>query len=92
MLKNDLYGFLKWDKHSPLQGWNIGRTVSLPFIAATAHSLWCNTPNTDSYLKSAAQVEPLRMIGISSVYAQQHRTPTWIIRKKDLYSGAIMVA
>lgn len=85
--KNGFIRLLKWDKHSPLQGWNIiGRNGKPSFIAATAHSLGV-TRHHILVFETAAQVEPLRMIGISSVNAQQHRTPTWIIRKKDLYPG-----
>tara|TARA_B100001059_G_scaffold128156_1_gene128056 strand:- start:474 stop:1520 length:1047 start_codon:yes stop_codon:yes gene_type:complete len=82
--KNGFIRILKWDKQSPLQGWNIiGRNGKPAFIAATAHSLGV-TRHHILVFETAAQVEPLRMLGISSVYAQQHRTPTWIIRKKDL--------
>ena len=85
--KNGFIRLLKWDKHSPLQGWNIiGRNGKPAFIAATAHSLGV-TRHHILVFETAAQVEPLRMLGISSVYAQQHRTPTWIIRKKDLNPG-----
>ncbi|MDN3610034.1 carotenoid oxygenase family protein [Vibrio ostreicida] len=82
--KNGFIRLLKWDKKSALEGWNIiGRDGKPAFIAATAHSLGV-TRHHILVFETAAQVEPLRMIGIRSVYAQQHRTPVWIIRKKDL--------
>ncbi|MGI9280588.1 MAG: carotenoid oxygenase family protein [Endozoicomonas sp.] len=84
------HGFIrliKWDKEGHLKSWNIiGRNGKPAFIKATAHSLGV-TRNHILVFETAAQVEPLRMIGIRSVDAQRHRTPIWIIRKKDLVEG-----
>ncbi|MDA0118634.1 carotenoid oxygenase family protein [Vibrio sp. T11.5] len=89
--KNGFIRLLKWDKKSTLQGWEIiGRDGRPAFIAATAHSLGV-TRHHILIFETAAQVEPLRMIGIRSVYAQQHRTPVWVIRKKDLVSNRDIV-
>ena len=89
--KNGFIRLLKWDKQSELKGWNIlGRDGRPAYIAATAHSLGV-TRNHILIFETAAQVEPLRMIGIRSVYAQQHRTPVWVIRKKDLLEGRDIV-
>ncbi|RSD30961.1 carotenoid oxygenase family protein [Vibrio pectenicida] len=82
--KDGFIRLLKWDKQSKLRGWRVvGRDGRPAFIASTAHSLGV-TRNHVLIFETAAQVEPLRMIGIRSVYAQQHRTPVWVIRKKDL--------
>ncbi|MCW0469808.1 hypothetical protein OH492_14780 [Vibrio chagasii] len=48
---------LKWDKHSPLQGWNIiGRNGKPAFIAATAHSLGVTRHHILVFAKLPAQV------------------------------------
>lgn len=90
------HGFIRlirWNKSGKLKGWEvIGRNGKPAYISATAHSLGV-TRNHVLIFETAAQVEPLRMIGIRSVYAQQHRTPVWIIRKKDLNNNhGIVVA
>ncbi len=84
---NGFIKLMRWDKHNPLENWNIvNRDGQSAFIAATAHSLGV-TRHHVLIFETAAQVEPLRMIGIRSVYAQIHRTPVWIIRKRDLIPG-----
>ena len=88
--KNGFIRLLKWDKQSELKGWNIlGRDGRPAYIAATAHSLGV-TRNHILIFETAAQVEPFRMIGIRSVYAQQHRTPVWVIRKKISWKGVTL--
>ena len=85
--KNGFIHLIKWDKYHPLQRWRIfGRDGHPAFIAATAHSLGV-TRHHVLVFETAAQVEPLRMMGIRSVQPQQHRTPVWIIRKADLQLG-----
>lgn len=88
------HGFIhliKWDQKGALQRWQVmGRDGRPAFIAATAHSLGV-TRHHILVFETAAQVEPLRMIGIRSVEPQKHRTPVWVIRKKDLLAGKTQV-
>ncbi|QUJ68414.1 carotenoid oxygenase family protein [Photobacterium sp. GJ3] len=82
---------IRWDQQGALKHWQVvGRDGRPAFIAATAHSLGV-TRHHILIFETAAQVEPLRMMGIRSVAPQQHRTPVWIIRKKDLKAGNTQV-
>lgn len=86
-IKDGFIRLMKWDKTEKLQTWNVINRHGKPaIITATAHSLGV-TRNHILIFDTAAQVEPLRMIGIRTVYPQQHRTPVWVIRKKDLIQG-----
>ncbi|WP_230409278.1 carotenoid oxygenase family protein [Zooshikella harenae] len=83
-LKDGFIRLLRWNLQGKFQAWNIiSRSGKNAFITATSHSLSV-TRHHILIFETAARVESTRILGSRKVTPQQHRTPVWVIRKKDL--------